>query len=43
MSVHEILHPKNWKPTPGYANGIAARGRTLYLGGLMVVEAEREF
>lgn len=43
MSVHETLHPKNWKPTPGYANGIAARGRTLYLGGLIGWNADQEF
>jgi len=43
MSVHEILHPKTWKPTPGYANGVAARGRTLYLGGLIGWNADQEF
>lgn len=43
MIVHEILHPKNWKPTPGYSNGIAARGRMLFLGGLIGWNAEQEF
>lgn len=43
MSVHEILHPKNWKPTPGYANGMAARGRVLFLGGLIGWNADQEF
>ncbi|PQO24804.1 enamine deaminase RidA [Rhodobacteraceae bacterium WD3A24] len=33
--MHEQLNPANWKPARGYANGIAARGRTLYLGGLV--------
>jgi enamine deaminase RidA (YjgF/YER057c/UK114 family) len=31
--VHEILHPANWKKASGYANGIAASGRTVYVGG----------
>ena len=43
MSVHEILHPKHWKPTPGYANGVAARGRMLFLGGLIGWNADQEF
>lgn len=29
----EILHPANWKKASGYANGIAARGRTIFVGG----------
>lgn len=32
-AVHEILHPANWKKASGYANGIAASGRTVYVGG----------
>lgn len=31
--VHEILHPANWKKASGYANGVAAQGRTIYVGG----------
>jgi enamine deaminase RidA (YjgF/YER057c/UK114 family) len=31
--MHETLHPKNWKPPVGYANGVIAQGRTIYLGG----------
>lgn len=31
--VHEILHPANWKKASGYANGVAARGRTVFVGG----------
>jgi enamine deaminase RidA (YjgF/YER057c/UK114 family) len=31
--VHEILHPANWKKASGYANGIAASGRTVFVGG----------
>ncbi|HPD92300.1 MAG: RidA family protein [Rhodobacter sp.] len=43
MSAHEILHPKTWKATPGYANGVAARGRMVFLGGLIGWNAAQEF
>ncbi len=43
MSMHEILHPKDWKPTPGYACGMAARGRMVFLGGLIGWNAQQEF
>ena len=32
-SPHRELHPANWKPAKGYANGIAAEGRTVWIGG----------
>lgn len=28
-----ILHPEGWKAARGYANGIVAEGRTVWLGG----------
>lgn len=31
--MHDRLHPANWKPPLGYANGVIAEGRTVYLGG----------
>jgi enamine deaminase RidA (YjgF/YER057c/UK114 family) len=40
---HEILHPKNWKPARGYANGVAASGRMIFTGGLIGWNAEQEF
>jgi enamine deaminase RidA (YjgF/YER057c/UK114 family) len=40
---HEILHPKNWKPARGYANGVAASGRMVFTGGLIGWNAEQEF
>lgn len=43
MTTHEVLHPSHWKATPGYSNGIAARGRTLFLGGLIGWNADQEF
>ncbi len=41
--IHDVLHPAHWKATPGYANGISARGRTLFLGGLIGWNADQEF
>lgn len=40
---HEILDPAGWKPARGYANGIAASGRTLYLGGTIGWNGQQEF
>lgn len=39
----EILHPRNWKPARGYANGVAARGKMIFTGGLIGWNAEQEF
>lgn len=30
---HRTLHPAGWKPAKGYANGVVATGRTVFLGG----------
>lgn len=30
---HSLLHPARWKAARGYANGIGAEGRQIYLGG----------
>lgn len=43
MSVHDILHPASWKPARGYSNGVAARGRLVFLGGLIGWNAAQEF
>ena len=43
MSVHQVLHPANWKPAKGYANGILAEGRTVYLGGQVGWNADQVF
>ncbi len=42
-SPHEFLHPKGWKATPGYSCGVAARGRMVFLGGLIGWNADQEF
>jgi enamine deaminase RidA (YjgF/YER057c/UK114 family) len=31
--VNEILQPDGWAPPSGYANGIAARGRLVFVAG----------
>ncbi len=43
MSVHESLHPANWKRASGYANGIVAEGRTVYVGGQVGWNADQVF
>ncbi len=40
---HEILHPKNWKPARGYANGVAASGRMIFTGGIIGWNADQQF
>ncbi|MGA0541061.1 RidA family protein [Neotabrizicola sp. VNH66] len=39
----EFLHPKGWKPAIGYSNGVAARGRMVFTGGMIGWNAEAEF
>lgn len=41
--MHENLHPANWKKASGYTNGIAAEGKTLYLGGQIGWNADQQF
>lgn len=31
--MHKTLQPEGWLPPRGYANGIEARGRQIYVGG----------
>lgn len=31
--MHRILQPEGWAKPLGYANGVAARGRTIFIGG----------
>jgi len=28
-----LLHPKNWSPTKGFSNGVAAEGRQVFVAG----------
>ncbi len=39
----EILHPEGWKAAKGYANGVAAEGRKIYVGGQIGWNADQIF
>lgn len=38
---HRILQPDGWSRPKGYANGIAARGRTIFVAGQIGWDAEQ--
>ena len=40
---HEFLHPQNWKKPKGFANGIVAEGRMVFLAGQIGWNAEQQF
>lgn len=40
---NQILHPENWKKAVGYANGVLASGRTVYIGGQIGWNGQQEF
>ena len=42
-TIHQILHPSHWKTAVGYANGILASGRTLFVGGQIGWNAAQQF
>jgi len=41
--MHEILQPEGWAKPIGYANGVAASGRTIYVGGQIGWNGNCEF
>jgi len=41
--AHEFLHPRSWKQPKGFANGIAATGRLVFLAGQVGWNAEQKF
>ena len=41
--MHEVLHPANWRAARGYSNGIAARGRLVFTGGMIGWNADQIF
>jgi enamine deaminase RidA (YjgF/YER057c/UK114 family) len=43
MATHDILHPAGWKPTKGYANGVAATGRMIFLAGMVGWDRDQQF
>lgn len=43
MTVHRLLQPPHWMPPKGYANGVAARGTTVFIAGQIGWNAEGRF
>jgi len=41
--MHEILQPEGWAAPKGYANGVAARGRMVFVGGQIGWNADAVF
>ncbi|MEP1208817.1 MAG: RidA family protein [Rhizobiaceae bacterium] len=41
--THQIIQPEGWASAKGYANGICADGRTLYVGGQIGWNAQQQF
>jgi enamine deaminase RidA (YjgF/YER057c/UK114 family) len=41
--AHDFLHPKSWKQPRGFANGIVAEGRMVFLAGQIGWNAEQKF
>ena len=40
---HRVLQPQGWAKPIGYANGVEARGRTVYVGGQIGWNAQCKF
>ncbi len=40
---HEILHPPGWAKARGYANGVAAEGRLVFVAGQVGWDAGQRF
>lgn len=40
---HQFLHPRTWKQPKGFANGIVAQGRLVFLAGQVGWNAAQEF
>ena len=41
--MHDVLQPPGWAQPRGYANGIAAEGRLVFVGGQIGWNAEQRF
>lgn len=41
--MHEILQPEGWAKPVGYANGVAASGRTIFVGGQIGWNSQCQF
>ena len=43
LKSHQLLNPRGWKQPKGFANGIAAQGRLVFLAGQVGWNAAQEF
>ncbi len=41
--MHTVLQPEGWAAPIGYANGVSARGRTIFVGGQIGWNAQCRF
>lgn len=41
--MHQALQPEHWKRPRGYANGVAARGRQIFVAGMIGWDADEVF
>jgi enamine deaminase RidA (YjgF/YER057c/UK114 family) len=41
--MHTILQPEGWAKPVGYANGVAARGRQVFVGGQVGWNGQQQF
>ena len=41
--THTFLQPPGWAPAKGYANGVAARGTLVFVGGQIGWNAQQQF
>jgi len=39
----QLLHPKHWRAAKGFANGVAAEGRQVFVAGQVGWNAEQQF
>ena len=43
MNMHTVLLPEGWERPKGYANGVAARGLQVFVGGQIGWNAQQQF
>jgi enamine deaminase RidA (YjgF/YER057c/UK114 family) len=43
VTMHTVLLPEGWKRPKGYANGVAARGLQIYVGGQIGWTKDQQF
>ena len=41
--AHRVLHPRGWKEAKGFANGVVAQGRVVFLAGQIGWNAQQKF